>query len=106
MFRTRICCTNEMPKSAQAAGQFRHSQVASATVGNLLRFSFLLAGLLCSDFAYAQSAPPVPFFLDARSTAMSRDGKRQVLTGDVLVIGAGTLISADEISLKLKLIQI
>ncbi|MDA9951148.1 putative LPS assembly protein LptD [Oligoflexaceae bacterium] len=71
---------------------------------------FVLALILASRVSYAQSEwTPAEalensrldknpkLFFDAQTTGMSRDGKKQMFSGQVVAIGSGLLITADKV---------
>lgn len=83
-------------------------------LGRLLRPSILLMGVVCmvgvSNAQVSNVTVPVPgqvipesdagtpqLFFDARTTGFTRDGKQQIFDGDVIAIGARSIITADKV---------
>lgn len=57
---------------------------------------FILS-LLCSGIAVAEQLPEM--FYDAHKSYFKQDGSRQIFSGDVVVIGGGYVVAADDISI-------
>ena len=67
-------------------------------LGSLALFAINPASADAQELAAGADASPI--FLDAEQTSFNRDMSRQIFRGDVVAIGGGAMLAADEIKIN------